>query len=410
MSLWRYRATSLHTGVLTRGELAGASAAEVRAALRNSGLRPVEVRPLRAKPLAIIRAAGPVFSSHLRRRRTEQRAEFYDGLATMLGAGVSLHEALSTIARSARRHEGRAMRLELAEAVREGRSLADAMGDHASWYDAAECAMVRAGQARGELGSVLRSLSDRHQQSGELAGKLIGALAYPALVACLGVGVATFLSVKTLPELVGVLEEADVVVPRLTELVMTAGQWLFRHVLLLGVGAVVLCIFCGVLPTLAQRIGIGTARLSRFVPGVFRRMALASALQCLADLVRTGVPLVDALRVVAPTARGLAAGGLGTVLQEGASKLEQGQRITDVFCDPVWFTDEHRRLLTIGETTGELEAVLERIATREGRKARRKVDRLARLLEPAAVLALAAVVGLVVLAAVLPLVRLQEIF
>ncbi len=92
-----------------------------------------------------------------------------------------------------------------------------------------------------------------------------------------------------------------------------------------------------------------------------------------------------------------------------ADRIEQGDRFDEALDDPAWFTEEHRRLIAAGAHSGELAATLRRIGERERRSAHRLIDRAASLLEPAAIIGLTVFVGAVVLAVILPIVRLQEI-
>ena len=135
-------------------------------------------------------------------------------------------------------------------------------------------------------------------------------------------------------------------------------------------------------------------------------MRVGAMAQSLAELVRTGVPLVESLRVLAPTTGSAA---LRDVLLRAADRLERGATVAESFEAPAWFDEEFSRLLEIGQATGELAPLLDRIGQRYERSAARAIDRLAQLLEPAAILLLAALVGTVALAAVLPLFQLQEI-
>ncbi|MCH8314446.1 MAG: type II secretion system F family protein, partial [Planctomycetes bacterium] len=86
-----------------------------------------------------------------------------------------------------------------------------------------------------------------------------------------------------------------------------------------------------------------------------------------------------------------------------------GDELTAALDDELWFDGEFRQLLAIGQATGELDSLLERIGRRYARQAERLIDRLAALLEPSVILTLAVLVGLVVMAAILPLLRLQEV-
>lgn len=280
--------------------------------------------------------------------------------------------------------------------------------------------------------------------------KLVGALAYPAVVATIGVAVALFLATQTLPQLVAILVGAKLEVPALTAGLVAVGTavrdgwWILAIALVaLPAGAVVLG------PRMLARLGPRCrTRLDALVPLAIRRMATARALLRIADLLRAGVPLVEALRTVGNGCTGPAS-GLGAALLAAAKRVEEGDDFATALAPPPemrdsagrstngasstpllrtspgtdvrafnfrgrgfrggWFDGECVRLVAVGEATGDLARVLERLGERYERQTARLVDRLAGLLEPAAVIALAALVGTVVMAAVLPLLRLQEI-
>lgn len=419
MTVWRYTAIPVKSADTTRrrGELAGESASDVRAALRRVGLQVIDLRPIgrRVGTGRLEGALGGLLSSwrrHLRARRRVLVGEFYDSLATMLDAGVPLLEAVSTIAgggdeRASRR---RAMLLGTCESLRGGASLAESMSAHPAWFDGAEIAMVAAGQHTGELARVLRTLAERHERSGELSGKLAAALAYPAIVAAVGLGVVIFLSTKTLPDLAEILNGAGVRTPALTSGVMAFGEAVVAYgpaLLLVAITLMALfLVFRSRLAVGALARALGSGRLT---PRVVRQASVAEVTLGLAEMAETGVPVVESLRVLAPTVSGYGRGGLGALLLDAAARIERGETLSSSLDDEQWFDAESRRLIQIGESSGEMPDVLRQVGERKRRAARRSIDRLASLLEPAVILVLASLVGIVVLSAVLPLIRLQEI-
>ncbi len=431
MSLWRYTAVPMRGGApgspgapgtasLQRGELAGQSGAEVRAALRRVGLQVVELRPARSRGTIRAGASASIHSRarqaladtvhrHLRKRRRHQRAELYDSVSTMLASGLPLLEAADSLLHTigSRRGALRSMVAELREALRSGESLASAMRRHPAWFDACEVAMVEAGQHGGTLPDVLRGLAEDHERSGELGQRLSSALAYPAIVAMVGLGVVIFLSRKTLPALAGILTDAHIEVPALTRAVVAFGRVIAGNWALIGFTAIGIVAAIALAPAAASRAGVKwPAWMRKVSPAVLRRMALGRLCLQLARLLGSGVPMVEALRVLAPTVPGAA---LGRRVREGADRVERGEDLSAALDDEYWFDAQFRRLLEVGQASGELEPLLTRLGHRYERQARRLIDRLAALIEPCVILALAFLVGLVVMAAVLPLLRLQEI-
>lgn len=303
------------------------------------------------------------------------------------------------------------MLLSVRERVRGGASLDEAAGQHPDWFDPIEIALVQAGAQSGELAPVLRKLSEEHQRAGELGRRLTGALMYPFIVALAGLAVVIFLSVKTLPDLVTILEQAKIEPPGLTLWVMGIGQLLFRGwwIILLTVVVVVLLLALRSVIMLRWRTTQGRSRTAprrwTLQPLVVRRIAVAGFARRFAELLRAGIPAVEALRILDPTLPQM----LRASIQSARQQLEQGHTLAAALNDPRYFDTEFSRLLEIGQTAGELDHLLEEIGGRYERQARRLIDQLAALLEPVVLLVLAVFVGLVVMAGILPLLKLQEV-
>lgn len=407
MTLFQYTARKRDAPTApVRGEVAAATRAEARAALRRIGLQVLEVRPLTIRqgvPAGLLREA---WHRHVRNRRRSSRSELFDGLATLLGSGLPLLESIEALRSSAARASRPAalLLMRLREALKGGSSFSDALRAESAWFDGVECAMIAAGERAGTLPGVLRSLSERQERSAKVAEKLAGALAYPAVVLLLGIGVVVFLSTQTLPELVRILTDAKVEPPALTSAVVVAGSVLTEHGILLLLGLLLVGGGALVLPTWLARSG---GSLDRLRPELIRRMRVAGVASGIAELLFAGVPLVESVRVVAPT---LGRSSLQGVLRTAAERLERGDPPAVAFSGTTWFDAEFLRLLELGTSTGELPALLERVGARYRRSAERAIDRAAAILEPAAIVALATLVGTVALAAVLPLVRLREVF
>lgn len=426
MNTWKYRARCPQGDIRT-GVLQAASAAEARSILRHDGLRLLDLRPKRVRhdrtdarrardSLSIQgfwHSAQDVTRSYARSRRAAPRAEFYDALATMLDAGLPLTEALDTLAEAAEdggRRNQRALVRRLARAIRDGDALHEVMRSSQSWFGPSEVAIVEAGQHRGELASALRILGERQARSNELAAKIAGVLAYPALVSLVGLAVVVFLSLGPLPRLVEVLTDAGVEAPALTSVVIAIGA----NLAVWWPAVLVLVLVLALTPVLAARTMVRANRdwpgsMRKLVPNALRAAAIARIAGELAAMGRCGVPLVEALRAAATTCGGPITASLGRALQDAADRVERGDPFAGVLEDRMWFTSEFRRLVSAAEAAGEVEDMLERLSTREDRRARRLIDRVTALAEPAVILLLASVIGVVVMAAALPLVRLREV-
>lgn len=411
MSVYRYKAMP-DGGSVTRGEVIADTSAAARAALRSAGLRVLDIRPLHGRAdwsvPPVLQAAVRAAHHHIRRRRTRAKADLFDSLSTMLDSGIPLMDAVSSAATGAP-SSTRAMLLALADMLKDGSSLSEAMRSRPGWFDPTEVAMITAGQHRGELPSVLSGLAGRHERSGELMAKLIGTLTYPFVVSLVGLGVVVFLSTKTLPVLVGLLDQAGVEPPRLTALVMGFGQGVAAWWWLMVPGVIAIALIAATVHAAARRRGIDlSARMDRFAPRVVRKLLVARMSGELAEMTKAGVPAAEALRIIAPTFGPPVGGGLRRQIEEAVLRIERGDSIGDALSDPRWFDAQFVALVAAGQASGELDVMLSRLANRESRRAHRLLDRLTSLLEPAVVLMLAVMVGTVAMAAILPLIRLQE--
>tara|TARA_E500000318_G_scaffold14854_4_gene14803 strand:- start:1030 stop:2271 length:1242 start_codon:yes stop_codon:yes gene_type:complete len=410
VSTWRYKARDAKTLRIQSSIIQADTDAAARAALRKAGLRPITLRPVRAARSTKL-PISEFLNRQLRSRRVHRKSEFYDSLSILLDSGVPLAVAVRTMGQSRNGSRNVAVLTHsIADGLKDGRRLSDCMADHPDWFDAAELAMIDAGQRTGEMGAILRRLAERQSRSGELSSKLIGAMSYPLLVGVIGIGVTLFLSVKTLPELVGILYDAQIEPPTLTIGVMQLGQFVWGHGVWIILAMLLLPFLVigmlRLLPSILQERLRG--QLTGWVPRVFRRTKSAETMLSLSELLETGVPLVESIRVVAPTMRGAHGILLARSLQRSADRIEQGEPVMCLFDDEQWFSAEHRQVMLAGETAGELPRTLARIGELDLRASRRLIDRFASFLEPTAIVLLAALVGTVVMAAVLPLIRLQE--
>src|SRR5262249_37511275 len=160
---------------------------------------------------------------------------------------------------------------------------------HPGWFDGAEVAMVAAAEVGGTLPETLAQLAERQMRAARISQRLASALAYPALVACVGLGVAVFLATRTPPQLAAILEGAKVEVPRLTRAVMALGQGLMHWWPALALAAALaLVVFPWLLPrAIARMAPAARSRLDRMLPLVARRIALSRASVRVAELLRS---------------------------------------------------------------------------------------------------------------------------
>ena len=445
MAIWRYIAVEIPKANASgsprrrRGQLAATSAAEVRQSLRRVGLQVIDIQPDRHfrmksgemsrgpwyRTLYRMRVSVRIYRDRfLRKRRRPLCAELFDSLATMIESGLPLAESLDALltgedapAGSRSSKSLRYLMMALRTSITDGASLHEAMRTHPDWFNEVDMAMIEAARHAGSLDRTLRQVADREERTDQLTQRLISALMYPSIVMLAAIGVTIFLSTKTLPDLTSILSDAGVAIPPLTSIVMMIGQFFARYGIIIAplvlIGVPLLLILVN---RIADRSWYWRKFSHRFIPRVWKSMMVGLFATSLAELVRSGIPVVEAFRIIAPTMPG----ALGRYLQEAADRVENGESLSSVFTasqdgvdhdtiGAAYFTPEFRRLIETAQVSGDLAPMLDRIGERYRRQAVRRIDRLAALLEPTAIILLAILVGTVVMAAILPLIHLQEV-
>jgi len=407
MSVYRYTAAQPVGRTSKVGVISAPSAIEARRMLRAIGLRPIQIKEINESRTSLGALSATIVSYH-RRRRVGIKAEFYDAFATLLRSGVTPRDALLVLADSHRKSSGiGSLSRLLAEDIAQGISLSDTARNHNTWFDDAECAVMEAGERAGELNVALSRLADRQARSSDLGSRLASVLLYPILVSVAGIGVAIFLANHSLPQLTQVLRDANIDIPLLTQLVMLAGQFTLAHSIPIGMALLILFVSGIVIPR-STRFKVTTLFVA-CSPQVFRRIATAESFLMLAELTESGLTLNESIRITAPTAKGLIGISLAEEWRRVANFIELGGSFDDSMSNRRWFTPEHQRLVAAGMHAGELAQTLRRVGERDRRSAHRLIDRISTLIEPASIVLLTFFIGAIVLAAVLPIVKIQEI-
>jgi len=407
--VFRYKAIERATGRTRSGETSGESAYAVRASLRRIGLEVDQLEQVEAGILP--RWAQPFAEAwHARQRRQHrtQKADLCDGIATLLQAGVPLEQAISSLAAStARPPAERTMLRSIRDRLREGRTFSQTCALCPAWFDRLDLALIEAGQHAGDLSGTLIALGQYHLRAGTIGQKILVALAYPAILLVFGLAVVEFMSFYTLPKLIGMITQAHHTPPWLTLQVVAFGQAVAHWWPL-----ILIAVFAGIWAsrTLLDKVPVQSA-FGGWLYGnpwarARSRIRVAQVSLSLARLRQVGMPLADAVTVVAETTSERAVRAL---LLSAVEAIKRGEDLSNVVGQSPLLDPEFAQLLHLGERSGELTDMLIRIAERYQRAADRTSDRLAAVLGPLAILVLAGMIGTVVIACALPLVQLGDL-
>jgi general secretion pathway protein F len=389
------------SGKTQRGVLQGDTARSVRGSLRERGLNPLSVEEVRE---------GAARDSNVFARRGmsgTQLAMLTRQLATLIGAGLPIDEALGALSEQAENERQRGMTVALRARVMEGASLAQAMGEFPESFPEIFRATVGAGEQSGRLETVLEKLADYAEARDALRQKILAALAYPLLLSLVAAAVVAGLLTWVVPQIVGVFQNLHQTLPLATRALMALSAFLRAW------GWVLLLLL--IIAIVAARIALRSEPLRYRWHAFLLRIPLigrltraantARATRTLALLSESAVPLLDALGIAAQVVPNLP---MREAMRRAAFKVREGTAFSRALGESGQFPPVALRLIASGERSGELPRMLGEAASQQQRELDRWLGALTAVLGPAVILLVGAMVLFIVLAILLPIFNLNQ--
>lgn len=394
MPVYRYMALDA-AGKEARGTLTADTPSEARQSLRSRALSILEFESARVTkwklPIGLC-------SSH---RRREQIAEIARYLSLLIRAGVPLTDSLDVLTRK-RTGKLAAVLEDIRDRVSGGASLAEAFAQHEDWFDALFVSAIRVGELSGQLDEALTELATYLQASQKLRHQLTAALTYPVILVCLGTAVVLFLMSFVIPQLLTVLTASGRPLPASTMLVKGMADLLINHWLLL-LGLALTAVTAGAALYRREESKRWLHGLQLRVPvlgSLIQKNAIAQFAQQMSLLLRTGIPFVEALRSVrALTHHRVLREELG--LMEAA--ITSGSDIAPTMETSRVFPPVVTQVVAVGQSSGELTEMLHELRQRFETEVGIALTRFTAVLEPLLIVILAAAVGFVVFACLMPI-------
>jgi general secretion pathway protein F len=403
MPRYQYRAYD-SAGALRSGEMEAASDAGVLQQLRAAGLIPVEAVERRSareerwweRDLFADRLLPPA-----------SLALFTRELATLVDAGIPLDEALRIVTLHPMGAKVRKATEETLAHVLEGASLAEAMEKQGRFGDF-YCSMVRAGEAAGNLGDVLRQLADSPERSVETRARLRSALVYPMVLVAMAVGGLVLIATVLLPTIVPIFTDAGAEPPFAIRLMLDIQEGLARHWVLVLIG---LALFAAGLVMLwhspQARSDFSRLVLKAPVVGPIVTMAETAKLaRTLASLLGSGVPMLTALRIVGSVA---ANGHVAAAIADAADEVKEGRMLSRGLAKSGVFPDLMLRLTAVGEETGRLEPMLRHVEKIFEGQVHRRLEHMLTLLTPTLTIGMGLIVGGLIMSVMSAILSINEL-
>jgi general secretion pathway protein F len=397
MPLYRYKALNAR-GETLDGQMEAASDAEVALRLQEQGHLPVEAR------LASEGGGEPAWRSLFRPKpfSGQRLVQFTQQLATLLAAGQPLDRALSILLELPEDAAARRTISEIRDAVRGGAPLSAALDRQHGTFPPLYVNMVRAGEAGGSLEETLQRLADYMERTRLLRGRVINALIYPAILLVVVCGALMFLLGYVVPEFASMYESLDAELSWFTRLVLGVGV-LVRDwwIVLLVVPALALWWLERSLRRPAFRAGFDEWLLQRRLAGsLVAKIETARLARTLGTLLRNGVPLIAALGIGRAV---LGNRSLAADVEAAATDVKNGVGLSAALAKGKRFPRLALQMVQVGEESGALDTMLLKTADTFDQETSQALDRLMAALVPVVTVALAAIVGVVILAVLIPI-------
>ena len=399
MPAYQYKAMDAQ-GKSQQGILEADSARQIRQQLRDKSLLPIEVTPVQRQTVGQRRGWQKGLSAYDLALVTRQ-------LSVLLAAAIPIEQALQAVAKQSEKPHVKALMMAVRGKVLEGYSLATALQE-AGNFPAIYIATIAAGERSGHLDLILNQLADYTENRFAMQKKIQGALVYPIILLVMAISVVVGLMTFVVPKIVKVFEQSEQALPWITQVVLGASnlltQWWWL-ILALILGAFIMLV--KFIKTSAGRASFDSLVLRMPIFGKLSRSLNASRFaSTLSILVRSGVPLVEALAI----------GGAVTTnvhikqrIEQATEKVTEGASLSSQLERTNYFPPMMVQMIKSGENSGELDNMLTRAADMQQNEATNMISTLLSLLEPLMLVLMGVIVMTIVMAVMLPIVNMNDL-
>ncbi|MBN2332335.1 MAG: type II secretion system F family protein [Deltaproteobacteria bacterium] len=400
MTVFQWQAKN-HQGKKVKGEQSALSDSMVTLALRKQGMTDIKVKK---KPKEI-----EINLPFLKAKVPEKEVVvFTRQFSTMINAGLPIIQCLDIQSSQQENKEFKKILLAIKESVEGGETLAEALRHHPTVFDSLYCNMVEAGETGGALDVILNRLAFFMEKNMKLKKQVKGALVYPSSVMAVAVIVVAIMMVFVIPSFEKMFSGFGAELPALTQLVVNISKFVRGNILvMIGILIAMVVAFKQTYKTEKGRLFFDRLFLKLPVFGILlRKVAVAKFTRTLGTMISSGVPILTSLEIVARTA--------GNVVIERAvlstrESISQGKTIAEPLEDSGIFPSMVVQMISVGESTGALDEMLNKIADFYDDEVDAAVAALTSLIEPLLMVFLGSVLGTMIVAMYLPIFKLGSV-
>lgn len=406
MSVFEYIALD-EKGNQIKGFIDAPGVAAARQKLREENVYPVAINQSETKKGTAVSDALKI--NIWERVSSSEVAVFTRQLSTLLGAGMPLVPSLSILIKQAKEGLLKKTIVQIREQVNEGKSLTESMSEFPRIFPPFYLNMVRAGEASGTINMVLERLADFSESQQELMNKIKSAMYYPFVMLFIGSFVIFYFMAFLVPKITSTFEDMHQTLPLITIVLIAISNFLKKFwwliLVLLAVGIVVI-----------RYVKNATEHGQRFWDGmkikipvfgkINRKIAIARFCRTLATLLQSGVPLLSAMEIVRNIVNNVI---IGDAIHQAAKDLEEGKGLSGPLTASGLFPPLVTEMIAVGEQSGTLEKMLNRVASAYEVEAQTDVTKMTSLLGPLMVVFMGVIVLFIVVSILLPIFQMNQL-
>tara|TARA_R110002072_G_scaffold99983_7_gene220019 strand:- start:19297 stop:20517 length:1221 start_codon:yes stop_codon:yes gene_type:complete len=397
-SLFSWEGTD-RKGNKTSGVLNGSNMAVVKAQLRKQGVKPTKVKKQSA-----------TFGSTKKKKITQfDIAIFTRQLATMMKAGVPLIQSFDIVADGLENPSLRDLVLDIKNEVAAGNNFAGALRKHPQHFDDLFCNLVDSGEKSGALETMLARVASYLEKTELLKKKVKKAMSYPIAVVAVAFIVTTILLIKVVPSFESMFQNFGAELPAMTQFVVKISEWMQEYLLIVIVSIAAFIYIFKQAKIRSEAFRNWVDRVSLKIPvvgAIIDKSSIARFARVLSTTFSAGVPLVDALDSVA--------GATGNVVYKNAvfkirDEVSSGTQLQFSMKASGVFPAMAVQMVSIGEESGALDAMLDKVASHYEDEVDDLVDNMASLMEPMIMSILGVLIGGLIIAMYLPIFQMGQV-
>jgi len=370
-------------------------------------LRTRSMHPSSIKEVTTAEESKRVLSSAFHRTNKSQLIDFAKQLATLLSSGIKLTEALSVLMLQTSDQRFKTALTEIRDRVVTGESFTDALKDYDQYFDVIFVAMVRVGEVTGTLGESLKTIAGFMEKRQRVESKVLTAMIYPIVLVFFCLAAIVILTTKVIPTIGEQIVRAGRELPWITRQLMGFGDLLTSWKVFVLIGGIAVFVFTVRRFFKTERGAYLRDKFLLSLPvfgPLIRQRVVARFASTLSTLIGSGLAMAESLRVVAETTGNSL---MRRAIQQARERILAGADIATPLRDSGVIDPAISHMVAVGEKSGELEPMLKSISENLEASTDVVIERLSAAVEPLIIIFMAAVVGVIAYATILPILEIS---